>query len=271
MAFRTAKAQLQRRKLLKSGQILPLQSEWYQVNGLRLHARVSMAASNASVPIVFVHGLGVSSSYFVPSAERLATSFNVYAPDLPGHGRSETPPNQPDITGLAQVLVDWMEVAGIPRATLVGQSMGCQIAVEATLRFSERVDRLVLIAPTPDPAGRSAPEQFRRFLKGPAFERLSLNWHVLKDYSRMGKRLFPEFRYMLRDPIEEKLPHVQVPTMLIRGENDPMVPARWFNEAANLLHPDRTVEIPFWGHAVQYSAPEQFTDAVLPFLASQRS
>jgi 2-hydroxy-6-oxonona-2,4-dienedioate hydrolase len=45
--------------------------------------------------------------------------------------------------------------------------------------------------------------------------------YLVKDYTRMGRRLVPEFRFMLEDPIEDKLPKVAVPSMVVRGEKDP--------------------------------------------------
>lgn len=266
-AWKMAAAARQRRHMLRTGAMRELHPLWLDVGGCRTHARISTAATTpAAVAVVFVHGWGISGSYFIPAAERLAAEFAVYAPDLPGHGLSDTPATLLDVDGLAEALVDWMDRAGIRCAALVGHSMGCQIAVEAALRYPGRIDRLVLIGPTPDPGARSTLEQFRRFLMGGLFERQSLNSHLLKDYTRMGRRLAPEFRAMMRDPIEDKLPQLNVPTMLVRGERDAIVPQPWLDEAARLLSTDRTAVIPGWGHAVQYSAAGQLVDAIRPFL-----
>jgi 2-hydroxy-6-oxonona-2,4-dienedioate hydrolase len=214
-----------------------------------------------------VHGWGISGSYFIPAAERLAAGFPVYVPDLPGHGRSDTPPEPLNISGLAQALLACMEAMKIERTFLVGHSMGCQIAVEVALQHPWRIDRLMLIGPIPDPTARSVAEQFRRFLIGSAYERLSLTQYLVKDYTRMGRRLVPEFRFMLEDPIEDKLPKVAVSSMVVRGEKDPIAPQRWIDEAARLLRTDRVAVITGWGHAVQYSAPTQLIDAIRPFLS----
>jgi pimeloyl-ACP methyl ester carboxylesterase len=74
-----------------------------------------------------------------------------------------------------------MNAMKIERAYLVGNSMGCQITVEAALQRLAQVDRLILIEPNSYPAARSVAEQFRRFLSGGASERPSLNQHLLKD------------------------------------------------------------------------------------------
>lgn len=231
-----------------------------------MHARVSRNAASGALPVVFVHGFGISGGYFMPAAERLASYFSVYIPDLPGHGKSDTPPDPLDVEGLAQALIQWMDASHLPRVMLVGHSMGCQVAIEAALRHPDRIDRLVLIGLTPDPSARTVGQQVGRLLRGGAHEHPAINRYLVPDYLRMGKRLIPEFQAMLRDPIETKLPRLRAPVMLVRGEKDPVVPAAWFEEAARLLGEPRTAVIPKWGHAVQYSAPEQLLGAIRPFL-----
>lgn len=258
----------ERRRKIAEGELRPVQSLWTQVGEWRMHMHAVFPAQPSDAPpVVLIHGFGVSSSYFLPTAERLGRYFCVYAPDLPGHGKSERPPAPLNIAELAATLIAWMDAEGIERASLVGNSLGCQVAVEAALSYPARVERMVLIGPTTDPKGRSPAQLLLRFLLGGLFERPSLNWVLVKDYARMGSRLPAEFNFMCRDEIEVKLPYVDVPTMLVRGANDPIVPQRWLDEAARLLAAKRTAVIPRMGHAVNYSAADELVSALLPFLA----
>src|SRR5436190_17187630 len=105
-----------------------LGSIWAEVSGLRMHARAATDAEHAgALPLVLVHGLVVSSRYMIPLAERLAERTYVYAPDLPGFGKSDHPNRPLDIAGLADALAGWMRATGITRAALIGNSMGCQV------------------------------------------------------------------------------------------------------------------------------------------------
>jgi 2-hydroxy-6-oxonona-2,4-dienedioate hydrolase len=62
------------------------------VADLRVHYRISTCPVPAErPPVVLVHGYGMSSRYMAPLAEALACDFQVYAPDLPGFGRSDGP------------------------------------------------------------------------------------------------------------------------------------------------------------------------------------
>ena len=84
----------ERRNLLRRRELHPLHDVWVNVNGHRLYARISKVDSRRmSAPVVLVHGWGVSGSYFIPLAERLAGSFDVYLPDLPGHGMRKRLPS----------------------------------------------------------------------------------------------------------------------------------------------------------------------------------
>lgn len=256
-----------RRRLMREGRIGSLTATWLPVDGGWVHMRYAdRAASPHRLPVVLVHGWGVSSAYFIPTAERLAVDFEVYAPDLPGHGYSSLADTSLDVPGQATALAEWMKAAGLERAILVGHSLGCQIAVAAARRYPGRVARLVLIAPTVDPAARSLPQQFLRLLLGSVFERPSLLRHLLRDYARMHRWLLPELRGMLADAIETDLAELQQPVMLVRGGKDRLVPSEWLHQAARLAGARRTVEIPGWGHAVQYSAAERLTRAIRPFL-----
>lgn len=266
-AWHVASSRAERQRLRKKGEIGTLGSAWYDVNGLRMHVRQSTSAARpATVPLICIHGWGVSGTYFLSAAERLATGFPVYVPDLPGHGLSDTPPTALDIPGLAQALMDWMDVAGITRATLVGQSMGCQVAVEAAIANPARIAQLVLIGPAPGPPGRSSVEQFARLLLGAPYERLSIIRHIIVDYLRMGRRLVPEFRSMMRHPFEKRLAGVNLPTLLVHGEKDWITPQWWMDRLAMRSGLARSEAIPGASHAVHYSAPEQVTEKIRQFL-----
>lgn len=237
------------------------------VGKCRIFARASIEAARPDrPPVVLVHGLGVSGSYFLPTAELLAREFAVYVPDLPGHGRSDTPDEPMDIPRLADALIAWMDSVGISRAALVGNSMGCQVIAEAAWRHPGRVNRLVLIGPSGDPLHGSAIRHLGRMLLDVPFERSSLIGVVLADYLRVGVRLAAEFRSMLEYRMEDRLAELAAPMMLVRGEHDPICPDRWLDRAARLSRTDQVAVIPWWGHAVNYSAPDALVAAIAPFL-----
>jgi 2-hydroxy-6-oxonona-2,4-dienedioate hydrolase len=238
------------------------------VDGLSIHARVSADPTPADAPaIVLVHGLVLASRYMVPVAELLATDYPVYVPDLPGYGDSDKPEHLLSLSELADALCHWMDAMGIERATLLGNSLGCQKIVEFALRHPDRIERAILQGPTVDRQARNLPEQVWRFLLDAPNERPSQGFLMAYDYWLAGlPRIFHTIGLALDDPLEQKLPHVQVPTLVVRGSLDPIVPQVWAEEVAMLLPMGQLVVIPGVGHTINYSAPLELARVTRAFL-----
>jgi 2-hydroxy-6-oxonona-2,4-dienedioate hydrolase len=243
-----------------------LKSLWIRAGGLRMHARVALLPPPAA-KIVFVHGLGLSSRYMVPTASRLSNEFSVAAPDLPGFGRSQKPSHVQSIPEMADALADWMRATGSHPAALVGNSVGCQVAVDLAVRHPQLVSAMILSAPTVDPSARTAAQQvWRLALDGPR-EPFSLLLLALGDYIEAGLvRVVGTLRQMLKDRIEDKLPRVTVPTLIVCGERDPIVPILWATQAANLLPKGNLVVLPGCPHGANYSCPDALAAVIREFL-----
>jgi len=238
-----------------------------QVDGLRIHACASRRPVAGRLPVVLVHGYGMSSSYMVPLAKRLAAERTVYAPDLPGHGRSADPGRTLSIQELADFLPAWMDAVGMERAAFLGNSMGCQILAELAVRHPERVDRLILVSPTVDPAARTFRRELPRFLKTAFAERPSIILMAARDYLRTGfRRLRQEMRFAFADRIEQKLSLISLPSLVVRGERDAVVPQAWAAEVAGKLGAGDVRVIRGGGHALNYSAADELMRVIRPFL-----
>ncbi len=237
------------------------------VDGRRMYARVSVDRAPAGSPaVVLVHGLVVSSRYMIPTAQKLAPHHKVYVPDLPGFGRSEKLPSVLGLAGLSDSLAAWIETVGLESAVLVGNSVGCQVIADLALRHPERVERVVLQGPTMDPEARTTLRQAARLALDGTREPPSLLPIMLLDYLSAGlRRSFSTFQHALKDRIEEKLPHVRVPTLVVRGERDPIVPQRWAERVARLLPKGRLVVVPGAAHTMNYAAPSELARIVRVF------
>lgn len=219
------------------------------------------------MPVVLVHGLGMSSRYMAPLARCLARDMPVFAPDLPGFGRSCDPPHILTVPGMAEVLAAWMDAVGIRRATLVGNSLGCEVLVEFALQRPDLVERLVLQGPTPDPEHARALQQVALFVLTSLFERPSIVLVALADYGRTGLwRYAWTFHHMSRYRMAAGLPSVAAPTLIIVGARDYLVPREWAERMARLLPKARLVIVPGAAHGMNYSHPEALRNAILPFL-----
>jgi pimeloyl-ACP methyl ester carboxylesterase len=210
----------------------------------------------AGPPLVCVHGLAVSSRYFVPLAERLAARHRVVVPDLPGYGKSPTPPRALGIEELADALTEWLDLLEVERAPLVGNSLGCQVAVDLAVRRPERVSGLVLLGPTMDPAAPTLAAQARNLARDIVRESPLLNLVQARDYLRMGpRRILATARHGLDDPFPEKLAHLEQPTLVVRGERDRICSQSWAERVAGLAR-GRLVVVPGCAHVAHWSAPD---------------
>jgi 2-hydroxy-6-oxonona-2,4-dienedioate hydrolase len=239
-----------------------------------VHAWVTLTAGSDAPAVVLVHGIGVSSRYMLPTAVRLAPACRVWVPDLPGFGRSGKPSHVLGVDELADALAAWMQAIGLPRATLVGNSFGCQIIAAVTVRHPATVERVVLQGPTMDPRARSVARQLARWaLNSPLEPRTpppSLGTIVRADYRDAGlRRVLATFRRALEDRIETRLPHLTASALVVRGARDPIVPQRWGEQAAALLPRGRLVVVPGAAHTMNYTSPDQLAAVVREFLGAQ--
>jgi 2-hydroxy-6-oxonona-2,4-dienedioate hydrolase len=245
---------------------------WVRIGGEEMHYLVSSDPVPADrSPVVLVHGQGVASRYLVPLAEHLAPDFKVYVPDLPGFGESYKPRHTLGIPELADALADWARAVGLSRAHYIGNSLGCNILAEFGIGHHELVDRLVLQGPTTDPQARTLVGQLTRWLLNGAREPSGMSRIMARDYARAGAgRIRETVRHLMRHPIEERLPEVRAPTLIVRGTRDPIISHAWAQEACRRLPNGALIELPGATHTINMFAPLEFTRVLRPFLADAR-
>ncbi|CAD6563050.1 alpha/beta fold hydrolase [Paraburkholderia sabiae] len=238
----------------------------------RVHAGPAIAQQN--LPVVLVHGLVISSRYMEPLASALGRQFRVLAPDLPGFGESRfiggDKARTLTLAQLADALHDWLAALGIDRAAFVGNSFGCEILALLACRHPEVVDRLVLQGPTTDPAARTLVAQAWRDLVNGRRERARSPAATGRiDYAKAGLgRAFATMQILIRDRIEERLPHVMAPTLVVGGTRDPVAPPEWAARVARLLPHGSLAMIDRGTHTLNYVYPYTFAQAIAPFLAA---
>jgi 2-hydroxy-6-oxonona-2,4-dienedioate hydrolase len=223
--------------------------------------------SGGSCEIVLVHGLGLSGRYMLPLAACLAADHRVFLPDLPGFGDSSHPHEILDVPGLADALAAWLEAMDLRRPTLLGNSFGCQIIVDAAARYPHLVERAILQGPTAPPEERTWFRQTVRWRQNQPFNPPSMAPVTWSDYRKCGwRRLFVTFHYSLRDRVEAKLSAVACPTLVVRGTRDPICRAEWAEFVADRLPRGRLALIPDVAHTLCYTAPGELAEVTRRFL-----
>ncbi|WGF90856.1 alpha/beta fold hydrolase [Marinivivus vitaminiproducens] len=240
---------------------------WARMGKTQVHALISSGCQQSAIPVVLVHGLGLSHRYMMPTAERLALTHPVYVPDLPGFGLSEHPDQVLTVPGLADALLGWMDAIALRRSAFLGNSFGCQIIIDLASRHPGRVIKGVLQGPTTPATERTWLRQFVRWRQNAPYNPKSLGAVTWPEYRMSGyRRVLQTFHYSLRDRPEDKAPAVQAPMLVVRGELDPICRADWADDLWRLLPNGRLVVIPKQAHTLVYTASHDLTGVTEPFL-----
>jgi len=114
---------------------------------IQLHGhRLSYRCGGSGPLLILIHGITNSSASWEPVLPLLERDFTVIAPDLLGHGDSAKPRGDYSLGSFASLLRDFMLALGHERATIAGHSLGGGIAMQMAYQFPERVERLVLVS-----------------------------------------------------------------------------------------------------------------------------
>ncbi len=257
-------------------------------------------------PVVLVHGLSSYLSYWEYQIPHLAKSgYRVLALDLPGYGQSGRPDAPYTPPWYADVVAGFMDGVGVERAVVLGHSMGGQVAMTLALEHPERVSGLVLSAPagierftagdarvmsaywTEGRALETTEEELRYTFTRVVFNRVDDGVERLLQ-ERVRMQHTPEFRGtsvavarsivgMLDHPVIDRLGEIAVPTLVVYGTDDRMIPNPLLHggrtstiarQAEAAIPGSRIVLVPGGGHTVHHDAPDAFHAAVDPFLAS---
>jgi pimeloyl-ACP methyl ester carboxylesterase len=107
------------------------------------------------------------------------------------------------------------------------------------------------------------------FLDALLRESASSNWAVFTDYLRCGPRwYFTELPVMMEYPTEQRLAGIDVPVLVLRGEQDQVAGREWSRRLAGVVPRGHFTEIPRTGHVAQHLRPREVAGAITSFVAA---
>jgi pimeloyl-ACP methyl ester carboxylesterase len=280
--------------------------EWLEVDWRRHLRRVELPGASVNYvelgegdPIVFVHGISGSWQNWLENLPHFARTHRVLALDLPGFGRSPMPSWSIDVPAYGRLLHDFCEKLRVgPGAALVGNSLGGFVGAEAVTATPGRFDRLALIsaagiintwnpeeraivtnyawrALSPHFAlrsraiiGRPGLRQvvFGRFVRFPNLLRPELLWEQMANGLERCEGFGDSLRAAIRHDIRERLGGIAIPTLVLWGFDDRVIPV----QAALSYHrriPGSRLEIfERTGHVPQLERPARFNATLEGFL-----
>ena len=200
---------------------------------------------SAGRAVVLVHGLSASTDWWRGTSAALE-GHDVHVVRLPGFRVREA----------ARWLGNWLEQEGLEGATVVGHSMGGSVALALAAERPQLVGRLALIAP----AGVFATQRRRSYIVplarsvGRSPRRLVL---AARDAFRVGPlRLWQIASDLLASDIASTLRHVEVPTLIVWGADDRLLPPSLGAVFAAEIAGSRLVVLDHCGHVPMLEAPE---------------
>lgn len=239
------------------------------IDGHTLH--YLKAGSGSGVPLVLIHGYGVSGHIWQPMLPYLAQEHEVFAVDLPGYGRS-TLSGPWQLRAMAPLLAEWLRQMHLPPVALIGQSMGGAIAIHLTAHAPELVEQLVLISsaglPLQAPLSSLALRSARSFFQtGNGRYPLALMRDLLQPRLRI---LWQTAQEMVRSNFHAELATIMTPTLIIWGERDLLLPIALGHALSAALPHASFVTLPESGHRPMLAQPERLSEIILEFLAHER-
>ena len=234
------------------------------------------APDASATPLVLVHGAGGNRYHWPPGLRRLP-GHNVYALDLPGHGKSPGPGCQ-SIEAYVQVVYDWAQALDLPPFVLAGHSMGGAIAQTFASLHPERLRGMVLVAT--GARLRVHPnilDGIRTDME--AVGRLLVEWAYGPRATPSQKRRFVEQFNMVDEDvmyhdwaacnafdIRDKLPQIDVPTLVVAGSMDQLTPEKYGRYMAENLPNADFALIEGAGHMLTQEQPQLLINAIRGFL-----
>jgi magnesium chelatase accessory protein len=250
--------------------------------GFRWHVQVM----GEGPPLLLLHGTGSATHSWRDLAPELAHRFTIIAPDLPGHGFTETPAGEGlSLPGMARSLAVLLEVLQVQPMVVVGHSAGAAVALrlilDGRLHPAAAVSLNGALRPFPGAAGQIFPAMARLLFLNP-FAQQAFAWRasapgavrrlIESTGSRIDERGLESYRALLSttghvagalgmmarwdlEPLQADLGRLAVPVTFVVGDGDLAVPPQVSQEAQARSPGGVLIRLPGLGHLAHEEAP----------------
>jgi pimeloyl-[acyl-carrier protein] methyl ester esterase len=262
-------------------------------DGVNIHYDVE----GEGAPLLFLHGWAMCSRVWTHQVAHLAGDYQVFCPDLPGHGKSGCSSGACDFVSLTRDIALLIEGLGLERMTLVGWSIGASVALMLAAAHCLPVDSLVLVDGTPSfmardgfPHGLPA-AVLRRMLKlaDADFSRALQEFHGLllseQDQALPSgdevRDLLTNEQYLPQrdaarsllaslagEDLRDKLGGIRIPCLLMHGDQDKICPPGASVYMQERLARAELITFPGAGHAPFLTRADDFNHSLAAFLRS---
>lgn len=253
--------------------------------------------------LLFIHGLASYIPSWKKNTTALSSKFRCIAIDLPGFGKSQQGVNSGNMNYYAQIVHEFIDELKLKNVTIIGHSMGGQIALNCVLSFSDDIKKIILLAP----AGLEVFTGFDKFLMFGTYDdqmvcngsdeqikkNMEINFYKMpadagfmiddaikmkscKNFSSYREVINNSINGMIAQTLSEKLNLIDKPVLIIFGENDYLIPNKLLHkqqtintivkESVNKLPNAAYLIIPECGHYIQFEKPATVNSAITDFI-----
>lgn len=260
-----------------------MQEEFIDVEGSKIRY---LKAGSSKKTLVLIHGLGASAERWDLVIPYFSKHFTVYVPDLIGFGLSDKPNADYTTEFFAKFIESFLSALGIKTATIMGSSLGGQIAVEYASNNQSHVERLILVSPA-GAMKQSTPALDAYIMAAlypdhasakTAFSMMTGNNKEVSQNTVDGfvqRMLMPNAKFAFMSTllglknapeISQKLEILEVPTFVVWGELDPVIPVKYAEYFVKKIRDCRFYQMENCGHTPYVEDPQIFVKIVLDFL-----
>jgi pimeloyl-ACP methyl ester carboxylesterase len=235
----------------------------------RLSARVHLsrrtpAPEQVRPLFVMVHGIGMSHRYFDTLQRKLIEYGDTLIVDLPGFGGTATPDRPLSVADHAAIIAHTLDEEGAQGCVVIGHSMGAQFSTELAISRPDLVSHLVLIGPVTDVEHRSPVKHTLMLAADMLVERPVTNLMVAAAYVQCGLPWYlRELPVMLNYRLDNRLPLVSSPVLIVRGTRDIIAGHDWCEKLSCNAQHGHLVELPGEPHAAHRGGASALVTAVL--------
>jgi pimeloyl-ACP methyl ester carboxylesterase len=244
--------------------------------------RIRLMRAGQGAPLLFLHG-GGGAPVWLPFMESLAQRFDVIVPEHPGYGGSDTPDWLDNVGDLAYFYHDAIEALGLAKVHLVGTSLGGWVAAEIAVRSCERLATLTLSSavgihvrgvPKGDLFMWSREQLIRNLYHDQKLADAALAQPVTDDAlmayakNQLASAKLGWNPRLYNPHLHKWLHRVSVPTLLVWGDDDKLVPLPHGPAYAALIPGAQLHVIDRCGHVPHVERPDEFVKVVTGFIGS---
>ena len=250
--------------------------EFIEVQGIP----VAYRRAGKGEPVLFIHGAGYTRRW-IPLYQTLAQHVDFIAPEIPGFGETPAPKWFRHFDDLTILLDEFLSRLGLDRVHLIGYSMGGWAAAEFAAFYPRRLKSLSLLTPIglrlPDNPGvdmfqLSVPELMDRLFNDKVVQQeftpdpanFDEGIHLYSEFAAAARLVWAP-RYNLA--LERRLQRLTCPTLVVRAEDDRLVPNEMAEKYAEILPNCRLEKIPETGHELCLERPTPLATILNRFIA----